>query len=527
MPIAVAKYNFVDFFIKNIVYFIYKITGIPFLLYLSYHYSMIEHFGNHLNAQTYDAVVSAVDSVIVDVYVRSGNLPPIFNAMSVYADERKILLEVTEHINPFTVRTVAMSATTGLQCGVPVTDLNGTIQAPVGSCIVGRMIDAVGDPIDDCGELNATEFRSIHSHAPRFMEQNPRVEQLVTGIKVIDLMCPYTIGGKIGLFGGAGVGKTVLVMELMTKISRDGGFSVFAGVGERMREGNELYREMIESEVIFQGARKSESRATLVYGQMNATPGARLRTASTALAIAEYHRDSGKNILLFIDNIFRFTQAGSEVSALLGKMPSAVGYQSTLAFEIGSMQERIASTNKGSITSIQAIYVPADDITDPAPASSFSHLDAVTELSRKIAEKGIYPAIDPVASSSRLLNPVAVGEEHCILANNVKAILQEFEELSDMIAILGMDALSSSQQKTVLRARRLSNFFSQPVHAAEVFTKIKGVSLPLKETLFGVKNIIEGHGDDIPESAFYMTGSWQDVLNKAEEIAKSTKRDNA
>jgi len=463
--------------------------------------------------------VSAIESVIVDIEVTNCELPKITDALYVMVNDRKIVLEVMQHISPLVARTMAMSETDGLECGSEVMSMGGSLKVAVGPEVFGRMLNAIGEALDDKEDvIVASEVKSIHSTPPTFIEQNPTVSQLITGIKAIDLLCPYPKGGKVGLFGGAGVGKTVLVMELMKEIARSGGYSVFAGVGERVREGADLYQEMISSNVILTGDKRHESKATLVYGQMNDTPGARMRTPMTALAIAEHGRESGKDILLFIDNVFRFTQAGSEVSALLGRMPSAVGYQPTLAFDIGQLQEKITTTKKGSITSIQAVYVPADDLTDPAPASLFTHFDATTVLSRKVAEKGIYPAIDPINSYSLMLTPEYVGEEHCEIASSVLRTMRNYEELKDMIAILGMDNLSAADVKIVKCARRLELFFSQPMYAAEAFSAFKGVSLPLKETLYAARKIVNGDGNDLPEQAFYMIGNWEDIVKKAAQV---------
>jgi F-type H+-transporting ATPase subunit beta len=418
------------------------------------------------------------------------------------------------------VRTIAMDTTEGLVRGQPVTDTGGAITVPVGPATLGRIMNVIGDPIDEAGPIDDTYRRPIHAEAPSFAEQSTSAEILVTGIKVIDLLCPYTKGGKIGLFGGAGVGKTVTMQELINNIAKAyGGYSVLAGVGERTREGNDLYHEMIESKVNQAGG-GGDSRCTLVYGQMNEPPGARARVALTGLAQAEYFRDEeGKDVLLFIDNIFRFTQAGSEVSALLGRIPSAVGYQPTLATEMGNLQERITSTNKGSITSVQAIYVPADDLTDPAPATSFAHLDATTVLSRDIAAQAIFPAIDPLDSTSRILDPLVIGEEHYTVARRVQEILQQYKALKDIIAILGMDELSEEDKLVVSRARKISRFLSQPFHVAEQFTNMPGIFVSLEDTIRSFKAVCDGEGDHLPESAFYNVGTIEDALAKGAKMA--------
>lgn len=471
----------------------------------------------------FDGVVTAVDGVVVDVEVLAGEIPFITCALCVKVDAAALTLEVLEHINSFTVRALAMGNTTGLTCGAKVTSLNQQIQVPVGKSVFGRMLNAVGEPIDNQGPVPAGTMSGIHNDAPCFVDCSPKIEQLVTGIKAVDLLGPYVKGGKVGLFGGAGVGKTVLIMELMKKIARDEGYSVFAGVGERIREGAELYQEMCDTGVILRGGRREESRATLVYGQMDDTPSARMRTPATALSIAEHLRDQGSDVLLFIDNMYRFTQAGTEIATLLGRMPSAVGYQSTLAFEIGELQERIASTKNGSVTSIQAIYVPGDDFTDPAPAASFSHLDASTVLSRKIAAMGIYPAIDPLETNSMLLAPEYVGDTHYMLANAARNCLLRYAELKDMIAVLGIDSLSKEDRCIAMRARKLSKFFSQPMYAAENFSPTPGVSLTVEETLEGVKRILDGEGDELPENAFLMVGDWDSVVRKAKTLKAETR----
>ena len=462
--------------------------------------------------------ISQVIGAVVDVEF-DGELPAIQNALETENQGARLVLEVAQHLGQNTVRTIAMDATEGLVRGQAVTDTGGPITVPVGPGTLGRIMNVIGEPIDERGPIDTKNVTApIHKTAPVFTDQATETEVLVTGIKVIDLLCPYAKGGKIGLFGGAGVGKTVLIMELINNIAKlFGGYSVFAGVGERTREGNDLYHEMIESNVI---DLDGESRATLVYGQMNEPPGARARVALTGLSQAEYFRDEeGKDVLFFVDNIFRFTQAGSEVSALLGRIPSAVGYQPTLATEMGAMQERITSTNKGSITSVQAIYVPADDLTDPAPATSFAHLDATTVLNRAISEKGIYPAVDPLDSTSRILEPRTVGEDHYQVARQVQEILQRYKSLQDIIAILGMDELSEEDKLTVARARKVEKFLSQPFDVAEVFTGSPGIQVPLEDTIRSFKGLVNGDYDHIPEQAFYMVGGIDDVLEKAGKMA--------
>lgn len=448
---------------------------------------------------------------IVDVLFED-QVPQIFNALEVQKDGKSLILEVVLQLGENIVRTIAMDSTDGLQRTTAVLDTGAPITVPVGKGTLGRIMNVTGQPIDDRGPIQSDEYRSIHQPAPAFKDQSTETDILVTGIKVIDLLAPYSRGGKVGLFGGAGVGKTVLIMELINNVAKaHGGYSVFAGVGERTREGNDLYHEMISSNVI--DLEGDQSKAALVYGQMNESPGARARVALTGLTIAEHFRDASKqDVLLFIDNIFRFTQAGSEISALLGRIPSAVGYQPTLGSEMGDLQERITSTHTGSITSVQAVYVPADDLTDPAPATSFTHLDATTVLSRQIAELGIYPAVDPLDSTSRILDPRIVGEEHYTVARQVQSVLQSYKSLQDIIAILGMDELSPEDKLTVSRARKIQRFFSQPFHVAEVFTGIPGAFVPLEETIKGFKGIVEGLYDDIPEVDFYMKGSIEDVL---------------
>ena len=456
---------------------------------------------------------------VVDVEFEN-DLPPILNALHVKVDGNRVVLEVAQHLGENTLRSIAMSATEGLKRGEEVTDTGAPIQVPVGPETLGRITNVVGEPIDEIGEIKTKKTYPIHRQAPKYIEQSTNTEMLVTGIKVVDLLAPYSKGGKIGLFGGAGVGKTVLIMELINNVAKGhGGYSVFAGVGERTREGNDLYHEMIESGVIKPGSK--DSKAALVYGQMNEPPGARSRVALSGLTMAEYFRDEeGQDVLFFVDNIFRFTQAGSEVSALLGRIPSAVGYQPTLATDMGALQERITSTNKGSITSVQAIYVPADDLTDPAPATSFSHLDATTVLSRQIAELGIYPAVDPLDSTSRILDPRVLGEEHYNVAREVQKILQTYKSLQDIIAILGMDELSEEDKLVVARARKIQRFLSQPFHVAEVFTGFPGKFVEITDTIKGFKDLCSGKYDDIPEAAFYMVGTIDEALEKAKKMAK-------
>ncbi|MCZ4259620.1 F0F1 ATP synthase subunit beta [Limimaricola sp. G21655-S1] len=463
--------------------------------------------------------VTQVIGAVVDVQF-GDHLPEILNALTTENNGKKLVLEVAQHLGENTVRTIAMDATEGLVRGAAVTDTGKPISVPVGNATLGRILNVIGEPIDEKGPVEATETRPIHADAPSFAEQSTSSEILVTGIKVIDLLAPYAKGGKIGLFGGAGVGKTVLIMELINNIAKvHSGYSVFAGVGERTREGNDLYHEMIESNVIKPDA-LGESQVALVYGQMNEPPGARARVALTGLTLAEQFRDqSGTDVLFFVDNIFRFTQAGSEVSALLGRIPSAVGYQPTLATDMGALQERITSTKNGSITSVQAIYVPADDLTDPAPATSFAHLDATTVLNRAISELGIYPAVDPLDSTSRLMDPAVVGEEHYQVARDVQGILQRYKSLQDIIAILGMDELSEEDKLTVARARKIQRFLSQPFDVAKVFTGSDGVQVPLEETIASFKAVVAGEYDHLPESAFYMVGGIDEVKAKAEKMA--------
>jgi F-type H+-transporting ATPase subunit beta len=461
--------------------------------------------------------IAQVIGAVVDVQFE-GELPAILTALRADNHGNKLILEVAQHLGESTVRTIAMDTTEGLVRGQEVEDTGQPIAVPVGAATLGRIINVVGDPVDERGPVEATETRPIHAPAPPFVEQSTETEVLVTGIKVVDLLAPYARGGKVGLFGGAGVGKTVLIMELINNVAKaHGGYSVFAGVGERTREGNDLYHEMMESGVIqLDGA---ESKASLVYGQMNEPPGARARVGLTGLTLAEYFRDEGRDVLFFVDNIFRFTQAGSEVSALLGRIPSAVGYQPTLATDMGALQERITTTTKGSITSVQAIYVPADDLTDPAPATSFAHLDATTVLSRQIAELGIYPAVDPLDSTSRILDPRTLGEEHYGVAREVQQTLQRYKSLQDIIAILGMDELSEEDRMIVARARKIQRFLSQPFHVAEVFTGSPGKFVQLEDTVRGFKEIVEGKHDDLPEQAFYMVGTIEEAIEKAKMMA--------
>ncbi len=466
--------------------------------------------------------ITQIIGAVVDVNFES-DLPEIYTALEVNNSGNKLILEVAQHLGENDVRTIAMDATEGLKRGDEVINTEAPISVPVGPETLGRIINVVGESIDEKGEVKTKEKWPIHRAAPKFTDQATETEQLVTGIKVIDLLAPYAKGGKIGLFGGAGVGKTVTIMELINNIAKaHGGFSVFAGVGERTREGNDLYHEMIESGVIKTNGKGS--KAALVYGQMNEPPGARARVALTGLTVAEYFRDKeGQDVLFFVDNIFRFTQAGSEVSALLGRIPSAVGYQPTLATDMGNLQERITSTDKGSITSVQAIYVPADDLTDPAPATSFSHLDATTVLSRQIAEIGIYPAVDPLDSTSRILDPRVVGEEHYRVARDVQKILQAYKSLQDIIAILGMDELSEEDKLTVARARKIQRFLSQPFFVAEVFTGSPGKLVDLNDTIKGFDAICKGEYDHLPEAAFYMVGGIEEVIEKAEKLSKDSK----
>ena len=464
-------------------------------------------------------IITQVTGAVVDVRFK-GDLPPILNALQLENHGKKLILEVAQHLGESTVRTIAMDTTDGLVRGQEVTDTGEPIMVPVGPATLGRIINVIGDPIDERGPVKTAKRLPIHREAPTFVEQSTETEILITGIKVIDLIEPYPKGGKVGLFGGAGVGKTVIIMELINNIAKaHGGYSVFAGVGERTREGNDLYHEMIESGVI--DLEGGNSKAALVYGQMNEPPGARARVGLSGLTLAEYFRDEeGMDVLFFVDNIFRFTQAGSEVSTLLGRIPSAVGYQPTLATDMGTLQERITSTTKGSITSVQAIYVPADDLTDPAPATAFAHLDATTVLSRQIAELGIYPAVDPLDSTSRILDPRVVGEEHYQVAREVQRILQTYKSLQDIIAILGMDELSEEDKLTVARARKIQRFLSQPFHVAEVFTGTPGTFVPLEDTIKGFKGICAGEYDHLPEAAFYMLGTIEEAVEKAKKMAE-------
>ncbi|MGE0769479.1 MAG: F0F1 ATP synthase subunit beta, partial [Hyphomicrobiaceae bacterium] len=461
---------------------------------------------------------------VVDVQFEE-HLPQILNALETTNQGSRLVLEVAQHLGENTVRTIAMDSTEGLVRGQDVADTGQPIEVPVGDETLGRIMNVIGDPVDEAGPIKSATKRAIHQPAPSFIDQSTEAEILVTGIKVVDLLAPYAKGGKIGLFGGAGVGKTVLIMELINNVAKaHGGYSVFAGVGERTREGNDLYHEMIESKVNIDpkkaGSAKG-SKCALVYGQMNEPPGARARVGLSGLTVAEHFRDQGQDVLFFVDNIFRFTQAGSEVSALLGRIPSAVGYQPTLATDMGALQERITTTQKGSITSVQAIYVPADDLTDPAPATSFAHLDATTVLSRSIAEKGIYPAVDPLDSTSRILEPRVVGEEHYAVARQVQQILQKYKSLQDIIAILGMDELSEDDKLTVARARKIERFLSQPFHVAEVFTGSPGKLVGIADTIKGFKGLCNGDYDHLPEQAFYMVGTIEEAMQKAEKLAEA------
>jgi F-type H+-transporting ATPase subunit beta len=462
--------------------------------------------------------ITQVLGAVVDVHF-DGDLPAILNALQVDNQGRRLVLEVAQHLGENTVRTVAMDSTDGLVRGQEAQDTGGPIAVPVGPETLGRIMNVIGESVDERGPVTTKTKYPIHRPAPSFVEQSTEAQVLVTGIKVVDLLAPYSKGGKIGLFGGAGVGKTVLIMELINNVAKaHGGVSVFAGVGERTREGNDLYHEMIESGVIKLDG--PGSKVALVYGQMNEPPGARARVGLSGLTVAEYFRDEeGQDVLFFVDNIFRFTQAGSEVSALLGRIPSAVGYQPTLATDMGALQERITTTKKGSITSVQAIYVPADDLTDPAPATSFAHLDATTVLSRQIAELGIYPAVDPLDSTSRILDPRVVGEDHYAVAREVQRVLQSYKSLQDIIAILGMDELSEEDKLTVARARKIQRFLSQPFHVAEVFTGSPGKFVKLEDTIKGFKGIVKGDYDDLPESAFYMVGTIEEAVDKGRQMA--------
>jgi len=469
--------------------------------------------------------IRQVMGAVVDVQFDE-HLPAIMNALETDNDGNRLVLEVAQHLGENTVRTIAMDATEGLVRGQQVKDTGQPITVPVGEATLGRIMNVIGEPVDEVGPVQSEAMRPIHQPAPSFVDQSTESEILVTGIKVIDLLAPYAKGGKIGLFGGAGVGKTVLIMELINNIAKaHGGYSVFAGVGERTREGNDLYHEMIDSNVNVNpadnGGSAVGSKAALVYGQMNEPPGARARVALTGLTVAEHFRDQGQDVLFFVDNIFRFTQAGSEVSALLGRIPSAVGYQPTLGTDMGAMQERITTTTKGSITSVQAVYVPADDLTDPAPASTFAHLDATTVLSRSIAEKGIYPAVDPLDSTSRMLDPRIIGEDHYDIARRVQETLQRYKALQDIIAILGMDELSEEDKMTVARARKIERFLSQPFFVAEVFTGSPGKLVDLADTIKGFKGLVDGDYDHLPEQAFYMVGSIEEAIAKAEQLAEA------
>ena len=462
--------------------------------------------------------VRQVIGAVVDVQFDE-HLPAILNALETINVGNRLVLEVAQHLGENTVRTIAMDSTEGLVRGQTVVDTGAPIMVPVGDETLGRIMNVIGEPVDEAGPLTTKSKRAIHQDAPAYVEQSTEAQILVTGIKVVDLLAPYAKGGKIGLFGGAGVGKTVLIMELINNVAKaHGGYSVFAGVGERTREGNDLYHEMIESGVNKHGGGEG-SKAALVYGQMNEPPGARARVALSGLTVAEHFRDQGQDVLFFVDNIFRFTQAGSEVSALLGRIPSAVGYQPTLATDMGQMQERITTTTKGSITSVQAIYVPADDLTDPAPATSFAHLDATTVLSRSIAEKGIYPAVDPLDSTSRMLDPMVVGDEHYQVARQVQQTLQRYKSLQDIIAILGMDELSEEDKLAVARARKIERFLSQPFFVAEVFTGSPGKLVDLADTIKGFKGLVSGEYDHLPEAAFYMVGSIEEAIEKAQKLA--------
>jgi F-type H+/Na+-transporting ATPase subunit beta len=466
--------------------------------------------------------VTQVMGAVVDVQFE-GHLPAILNSLETKNGNNRLVLEVAQHLGESTVRTIAMDATEGLVRGQEVTDTGEPIEVPVGDGTLGRIMNVVGEPVDEAGPIKSDGKRAIHQPAPEYVEQSTEAEILVTGIKVVDLLAPYAKGGKVGLFGGAGVGKTVLIQELINNVAKaHGGYSVFAGVGERTREGNDLYHEFIESKVNADPHNPDpnvKSKCALVFGQMNEPPGARARVGLTGLTVAEYFRDQGQDVLFFVDNIFRFTQAGSEVSALLGRIPSAVGYQPTLATDMGALQERITTTTKGSITSVQAIYVPADDLTDPAPATSFAHLDATTVLSRSIAEKGIYPAVDPLDSTSRMLSPLVVGEDHYATARLVQQILQRYKSLQDIIAILGMDELSEEDKLTVARARKIERFLSQPFHVAEIFTGSPGKFVDLADTIKGFRDLCEGKYDHLPEAAFYMVGTIEEAVEKGKKLA--------
>lgn len=487
---------------------------------------MLSSFGRNLAKRCFSSTgaakngkITQVIGAVVDVHFEE-DLPPILNSLEVEGLNTRLVLEVAAHLGGHTVRTIALDSTDGLVRGQEVRDTGAPIMVPVGRGTLGRIINVIGEPIDERGEIKTTHFLPIHREAPSFEDQSSEAEILVTGIKVVDLLAPYARGGKIGLFGGAGVGKTVLIMELINNVAKNhGGYSVFAGVGERTREGNDLYHEMIDSGVI--DIKGDDSKAALVYGQMNEPPGARARVGLTGLTIAEYFRDEeGQDVLLFIDNIFRFTQACSEVSALLGRIPSAVGYQPTLATDLGVLQERITTVKKGSITSVQAIYVPADDITDPAPATTFAHLDATTVLSRALTEIGIYPAVDPLDSKSRMLDPSIVGEEHYNCARDTQKLLQDYKSLQDIIAILGMDELSAQDKLTVARARKVSSFLSQPFFMAAAFSGKEGKVVALEDTISGFTALLSGDGDDYPESVFYMTGTFQEAIEKGKQMAQ-------
>src|SRR5271169_3695867 len=476
---------------------------------------------NTIGANTIGTVTQVIGAV-VDVHF-DGELPAILSALEIKDSGRTLVLEVAQQLGENVVRTIAMDTTDGLVRGAEVVDTGEPIMMPVGPETLGRILNVIGEPVDERGPIVTKQRSPIHKSAPEFVDQSTEAEILTTGIKVVDLLTPYAKGGKIGLFGGAGVGKTVIIMELINNIAKGhGGYSVFAGVGERTREGNDLYHEMIESGVNkdpHKGGSTAGSKCALIFGQMNEPPGARARVGLAGLTVAEYFRDQGQDVLFFVDNIFRFTQAGSEVSALLGRIPSAVGYQPTLATDMGALQERITTTQKGSVTSVQAIYVPADDLTDPAPATSFAHLDATTVLSRDIAAKGIYPAVDPLDSTSRMLSPLIVGEEHYQVARDVQQVLQRYTSLQDIIAILGMDELSEADKLTVARARKIERFLSQPFHVAEVFTGSKGALVDLQDTIKGFKGLVEGKYDNLPEAAFYMVGTIEEAVEKGKKLA--------
>ena len=476
------------------------------------------------NGTTAEGRVSRVTGAVVDVHF-DDELPAILNALETDNHGNRLVLEVAQHLGENTVRTIAMDVTEGLVRGQPVRDTGAPISVPVGDETLGRIMNVIGEPVDEAGPVKTAGRRAIHQDAPAYVDQATEAQILVTGIKVVDLLAPYARGGKIGLFGGAGVGKTVLIQELINNVAKaHGGYSVFAGVGERTREGNDLYHEMIESGVNkdpHKDGSTAGSKCALVFGQMNEPPGARARVGLTGLTVAEYFRDQGQDVLFFVDNIFRFTQAGSEVSALLGRIPSAVGYQPTLSTDMGALQERITTTTKGSITSVQAIYVPADDLTDPAPATSFAHLDATTVLSRAISEKGIYPAVDPLDSTSRMLDPRVVGEEHYDVARKVQSTLQRYKSLQDIIAILGMDELSEEDKLTVARARKIERFLSQPFFVAEVFTGTPGVLVDIADTIKGFQGLVAGEYDHLPEQAFYMVGTIEQAVEKAQQLAEA------